>query len=139
MRVRRVVGFLTIAFVAGCSSIQRVPVAYIADEQPSVVYLINSYGIVTSVQYPRLSGDTVYGSALGQDRKVAVPLTQVEGISTMKFDRARTVVLVAGGVGVVALGAWAMFGGSSGDHNITCDYTTRALEQNGGAPICTQR
>lgn len=134
--MRRLVAVLTLALTVGCSSVQRVPVAYISDEKPPVVHLADSYGIVTTVGNPRLSGDTVYGDVVGRGRS-AIPLRQIEGISTRRFDTARTVLLVAGGVGVTALGAWAMFGGSSGT-TVQCDYTTRALEANGGAPICTQ-
>ena len=137
MRMRRLVAIVSLALTVGCSSVQRVPVNYIEVEQPAEVRLVNSYGIVTTIYNPRVSGDTVYGKALGKG-EVAVPLRQVEGISTRKFDSARTVMLVGGGIAVTALGAWAMFGGSSGDTKIECDYTTRALEQNGGAPICRQ-
>ena len=137
MHMRRLVPIVTLALTVGCSSVQRVPLDYIAIEQPAEVRIVNSYGIVTTIYSPRVSGDTVYGKAIGKG-EVAVPLRQVEGISTRKFDSARTVLLVGGGIAVTALGAWAMFGGSSGDTKVECDYTTRALEQNGGAPICRQ-
>jgi hypothetical protein len=136
MRVLRAVTVLTLALTVGCSSVQRVPLAYIADESPPVVHVANSYGVVTTLGNPQLSGDTVYGDAIGKGR-VAVPLGQIEAISTRRFDTARTVLLVAGGVSVVALGAWATFGGSGGP-KVQCDYTTRALEANGGAPLCQQ-
>lgn len=135
--MRRLIAIGTVSVTVGCSSVQRVPLDYIAVEQPAEIRLVNSYGIVTTIYNPRISGDTVYGKAIGKG-EVAVPLRQVEGISTRKFDSARTVMLVGGGIAVTALSAWAMFGGSSGDTKIECDYTTRALEQNGGAPICRQ-
>ena len=135
--MRRLIATGTLAVTVGCSSVQRVPLDYIAVEQPAEIRLVNSYGMVTTIYNPRLSGDTVYGKAAGKG-EVAVPLRQVEGISTRKFDSARTVMLVGGGIAVTALGVWALFGGSSGDTKIECDYTTRALEQNGGAPICRQ-
>ena len=137
MRVRRLIAIGTLAVTVGCSSVQRVPLDYIAVEQPAEIRLVNSYGMVTTIYNPRVSGDTVYGKAIGKG-EVAVPLQQIEGISTYKFDKGRTVLLVGGGIAVTALGAWALFGGSSGDTKIECDYTTRALEQNGGAPICRQ-
>ena len=136
--MRRLIAIVTLALPVGCSSTQRVPVSFINEYKPEVVHLANSYGIVTTVQSPRLSGDTVYGTKLGEDREVAVPLRQVEGVSARRFDKARTAVVVLGGVGIVGLSAWAMFGGSSGDVEVNCDYTTRALEQT-GAPVCTQR
>ena len=136
--MRRLVAIGTLAMTVGCSSVQRVPLDYIAVERPAEIRLVNSYGTVTTIYNPRVSGDTVYGKAIGKG-EVAVPLRQVEGISTRKFDSTRTVLMVAGSVAVTALGAWAMFGGSSGDTKIECDYTTRALEQNGGAPICRER
>ena len=128
-----------LVLAAACSSMQRVPVAFIADEKPAEIRLANSYGIVTTVHNPRLSGDTIYGKALGQDEPVAIPLRQIEGISTRRFDKGRTTALVVGSVAVMGLSVWAMFGGSSGDTEVTCDYSTRALESNGGAPVCTQR
>ena len=137
MRMRRLIAIMSLALTVGCQSVQRVPLDYIAVEQPAEIRLVNSYGMVTTIYNPRLSGDTVYGKAAGKG-EVAVPLRQVEGISTRKFDSARTVMLVGGGIAVTALGVWALFGGSSGDTKIECDYTTRALEQNGGAPICRQ-
>ena len=137
MRMRRLIAIGTLAVTVGCSSVQRVLLDYIAVEQPAEIRLVNSYGMVTTIYYPRVSGDTVYGKAIGKG-EVAVPLQQIEGISTYKFDKWRTVLLVGGGIAVTALGAWALFGGSSGDTKIECDYTTRALEQNGGAPICRQ-
>ena len=139
MRVRPFASVLTLAISVGCSSMQRVPVAFIADEKPTEIRLANSYGVVTTVMNPRLSGDTIYGDALGQNRPVAIPLRQVEGVSTRRFDKGRTTALVVGGVAVVSMSVWAMLGGSSGDIEVTCDYSTRALESNGGAPVCTQR
>ncbi len=139
MRVRPFASVLSLAVLVGCSSMQRVPVDFITEEKPAEVRLANSYGIVTTLHNPRLSGDTIYGNALGKDAPVAIPLRQIEGISTRRFDKGRTTALVVGSVAVMSLSAWAMFGASSGDIEVTCDYSTRSLESNGGAPVCTQR
>lgn len=124
---------------AGCSSMQRVPVAYINEAKPEIVHLANSYGVVTSVQNPRLSGDTVYGILFGQGTAAAVPLGQVESISTIRFSTGRTVALVTGATGVTALAAYAMFGTADNDEDWYCDWGVRALEMNGGSPICGPR
>ena len=114
--------FVAVLLAAGCSSMQRVSVDYINVEKPAVVHLANSYGIVTTLQHPTLNGDTVRGVAVGHTESVAVPLGQVESISTVRFSTGRTVALVAGATGVTALMAYAMFGSSSGDENWYCDY-----------------
>ena len=101
---------------------QRVPVGYINEEKPTVVHLANSYGIVTTLQHPTLSGDTVLGIEIGQNATVAVPLEQVESISTVRFSTGRTVALVTGAAGVTALAAYAIFGSSSGNDDWYCDY-----------------
>ena len=122
MRARRTSVILTLAFTVGCSSMQRVPVAYISDEKPAVVHLANSYGVVTTLQHPTLSGDTVLGIEIGQNASVAVPLRQVESISTVRFSTGRTVALVTGAAGVTALAAYALFGSSGGTDDWYCDY-----------------
>ena len=126
---------LALGAAAACTSMQHVPVTYINDVKPAVVHLANGYGIVTTLQYPTLSGDTVYGEATGKDGSVAVPLDQVETISTMRYSSGRTVALVAGAAGVTALMAYAAFGSSSGNENWECDWGLKD-PLNGNGPTC---
>jgi hypothetical protein len=131
----RSLALLALGGAAACTSMQHVPVTYINEEKPAIVHLANSYGVVTTLQYPTLSGDTVYGEATGQDRSVAVPLHQVESISTMRYSSGRTVALVAGATSVTALMAYALFGSSSGDENWECDWGLKD-PLNGNGPTC---
>ncbi len=128
-----------LVLVAACSSMQRVSVDYINEEKPALVHLANSYGIVTTIQYPTLSGDTVYGTAMGESKAVAVPLRQVESISTVRFSTGRTVALVTGAAGVTVLAVYAISTNADNDEDWYCDWGVRALELNGGSPICGPR
>jgi hypothetical protein len=132
----RPVALGALVVLGACSSMQRVPVNYINDQKPEVVHLANSYGIVTTLEHPTLSGDTVRGVAWGQNDSVAVPLEQVESISTVRFSTGRTVALVTGATGVTALMVWAMFGQSSGSNeNWECDWGLKD-PLNGNGPTC---
>lgn len=131
----RSLAMLALGSAAACSSMQHVPADYINEVKPAVVYLANSYGVVTTLQYPTLSGDTVYGEATGQDGSVAVPLDQVESISTVRYSSGRTVALVAGAASMTALMAYALFGSSSGDENWECDWGLKD-PLNGNGPTC---
>lgn len=129
---------IALALTAGCSSMQRVPSDYINEGKPAVVHLSNRYGIVTTVHHPTLSGDTVYGAATSGNQAVAVPLGQVDRISTVKFSTGRTVALVTAATGVVALVAFTIAGGGT-DTGWYCDWSDWALERNGGMPLCGPR
>ena len=130
---------VALMLAAGCSSMQRVPVDYINEEKPALVHLANSYGIVTTLQNPTLSGDTLHGVALGETKSVAVPLGQVESISTVRFSAGRTVALVTGATGVTALVIYALSTTAANDEDWYCDWGVWALELNGGSPICGPR
>jgi hypothetical protein len=129
---------IALALTAGCSSLQRVPLDYINEGKPDLIYVANSYGVVTTVQSPTLSGDTVYGVVSGQNRSVAVPLRQVESIKTMKFSTGRTVALVGAAAAATALVVYGISNGGS-DTSWYCDWSDFALERNGGMPICGPR
>ena len=127
-----------LALTAACSSMQHVPVEYINEVKPVIVELANSYGVVTTVLNPTTSGDTVYGTGMGS-KPVAVPLRQVESISTQRFSSGRTVALLAGATSVAALVAYAVFTGADNDEDWVCDFGVDAREMNGGAPLCGPR
>ena len=123
---------------AACSSLQHVPLDYINTEKPEVVHLANSYGVVTTVLNPTTSGDTVYGTAMGS-KHMAVPLKQVESISTLRFSTGRTVALVTGATAITAVVAYAMFTKDDNDEDWYCDWGADAREMNGGSPLCGPR
>ncbi len=134
-------GLAALVLVASaCSSMQRVSVDYISVEKPAVVHLANSYGIVTTLQHPTLSGDTVYGVPVGKETSVGVPLGQIESISTVRFSTGRTVALVAGATGVTALMAYAMFTNADNDEDWYCDWGNNPGAMNeGSSPMCGPR
>ena len=134
----RLTATLTLALTVACSSMQRVPVDYINVEKPQVVHLANSHGVVTTVLNPTTSGDTVYGTAMGS-KPIAVPLRQVESISTVRHSTGRTVALVAGATSITALVAYAVFTTADNDEDWYCDFGVDAREMNGGAPLCGPR
>ena len=133
----RSLAILALGAAASCTSMQHVPAAYINEEKPAVVHLTNSYGIVTTLQYPTLSGDTLHGVAMGQDGAVAVPLDQVESISTVRHSTGRTVALVAGATSITALVAYAVFTTADNHEDWYCDWGNNPGETFG--PICGPR
>jgi hypothetical protein len=99
-----------------------VPVEFITEASPPIVHLSDSYGVVVSIENPRLSGDTVLGTAMGQNRPVAIPLRQVQRISTVRFNGGRTALLVGGVAAMGALAAYAALANASGNSGYMCDY-----------------
>ena len=132
----RVVVALALVGGAACSSMQHVPVEYINEVKPVVVELANSYGVVTTVLNPTTRGDTVYGTGMSS-KPVAVPLRQVESISTQRFSSGRTVALLAGATSVAALVAYAVFTTADNDEDWYCDWGNNPGETFG--PICGPR
>ena len=120
---------------AACSSMQHVPAEYINSVKPEVVHLSNSHGVVTTLQHPTLSGDTVHGTSWEDGSGAAVPLDSVESISTVRFSSGRTVAFVAGATGVTALMVYALFGSSNGNENWECDWGLKD-PLNGNGPTC---
>jgi hypothetical protein len=106
--------------LAACHSMQAVPVDFIPAAKPRVVYLADAYGVTQEVANPRLSGDTVLGLVGGNP--VAVPLHQVQHMSAVRPNRARTVMLVGGLVAVSGLMTYAIIAKTRGDASQFCDY-----------------
>jgi hypothetical protein len=105
MHARCLIAAALIAPAWACSSVQAVPVEFLAQPQakPTVVELKGQYGVRVAVQNPRLSGDTVYGTAPGGTREVVVPLQGIEQITTKRFSRARTALLIGGGAALAGM------------------------------------
>jgi hypothetical protein len=104
-----------------------------------VVHVTQRSGAVVAIVNPRVSEDSVYGMLRGENRRVAVQLSEISSIATSRLNGKRTVMLV-GAVTVVSGLAFVSFvNGASGRHNWECDYSNPALEINGGAPLCGPR
>lgn len=111
------------AFVAaGCHSLQPVPLRYIAETRPAVVYVADGFGVVTTITNPRLSGDTVVGTVPGANTPVALPLHEVQRVSTVRLNRGRTALLVGGIAAAGAFMAYAVLSNAGGRSDFTCDY-----------------
>ena len=113
---------------------QPVPVNFIPDTRPAVVYLWDDNGVPQAVANPRLSGDTVHGTVLGGSQPVAVPLSEVQRVSTIRVNRSRTVFLIGGLTVMSALVTYAVIAQVSGDDSGFCDYDVQPM--GGGASEC---
>ena len=112
---------------------QRVPVNFIPDTRPAVVYLWDDNGVPQAVANPHLSGDTVHGTVLGGSRPIAVPLSEVQRVSTVRVNRGRTAFLIGGLTVVSGLITYAVLAQASGDDSGFCDYDRQPVD---GASEC---
>lgn len=101
-----------------CSSRQAVPVDFITAAAPFAVQVSDGYQIV-DVTRPRLSGDSVWGIVNGAE--AAIPLRRVQRITTIRFSRARTVLLVGGVAATLGMFAYAM-SSKPGSEMTQCQY-----------------
>ena len=108
--------------LTGCSSLQPISVAYISEVRPALVHVSDGFGVVTTIANPRISGDSVYGTALGADRPVVVPLREAQRITTVRRNGARTAMLIGGLTAVGALVTYAALNAGNGDDSGFCDY-----------------
>ena len=129
MLPRRWAALVLLPLVAGCSSLQPVSVGYIAETKPRLVYLADAYGAIQAVSHPRLSGDTVLGTVAGGQRDVAVPLSDIERITTLRPNRGRTALLVTGLTVAGAVAAYGFFSTSGGQSQIVCTSQQCAFPQ----------
>ena len=132
MSPRAAVALLALAAL-GCQSLQPVPLRYITETKPAVVYVADGFGVVTTVANPRLSGDTVVGTVPGGNRPVALPLREVQRVSTVRLNRGRTAMLIAGVVAAGAFTAYAVLSDAGERSDFTCDYNKPTF---GGVPQC---
>jgi hypothetical protein len=97
MRAHWVVAAAVLSQSWACSSMQSVPVEFIPETKPTFVQLTGQHGLHVGLEHPRLSGDTIYGMS-GGNTEAAYPLRQIGSITTRRFSRARTALLIGGGV-----------------------------------------
>ena len=107
---------------AACHSLQPVPVSFIHSASPQVVYLSDGNGVTQAVANPRLSGDSVVGTALSGNGPVAVPLREVQRITTVRVSRGKTVLLISAFAGAGAMVAYAVLSKANGDDDGFCDF-----------------
>ena len=108
--------------VAGCQSLQPVPLHYISETSPAMVYVADGFGVVTTIANPRLSGDTVVGTVPGENKPVALPLREVQRVSTVRLNRGRTALLVGGIAAAGAFMTYAVLSNAGGRSTFSCDY-----------------
>jgi hypothetical protein len=116
---------VSLAFVLfsaiGCATVQPVPNAaqFIDKTHPSVLYITYTDNSSVPVSQPRISGDSLYGTAPGVAgaEPVAVALTDVSQIRAPQPDHKRTALLVVAIGAMTAAGAVTLnqvFGKSCG-------------------------
>jgi hypothetical protein len=122
LKTLRVVAAALLMLAGACRSVQPVPLNFIAETKPAVVYLSDQYGLTREVWNPRVSGDTILGMNGGGNKEIAVPLSQVERVAAERPNRAHTVLLI-GGIAVVAgLMTYTVVTKAFGDGSQFCDY-----------------
>lgn len=120
---RRAPAALLLATLWACQSMQPVPVRFIPETNPPVVYLSDGNGVVQAIANPRLSGDTVLGTTVRGNEDIAVPLREVQRVSTVRLHRGRTAMLVTG----LALGgglmSYVLLSNANGKSTWYCDWS----------------
>jgi hypothetical protein len=138
MRASPAVALITLAAVAGCSTLRPVaePAQYISEEHPDLVRVVNKqHGSVVMIAHPRVSGDSVIGTRAGEMHQVAVRLKDVHSVQAKRVSGGRTMLLLAGLAAAAGLTGYVI--STSGEqHDWQCDYSTATLKANGGAPRC---
>jgi len=137
MIVRRLTTAGIVAAMVACSRVREVyePARFISEKNPPVVYVTQRNGAVVTLANPRVSGDTVLGVLLAENRAVAMPFSQVHSVAAVRFDGARTALVAAGIALTSALAAHAFFGTANGKNNWYCDYTS-STRGSAGEPVC---
>ena len=101
---------------------QAVSVDFIPQAKPALIEVQGQYGRRVAVTNPRLSGDTIYGTAAGGNRQVAVALREVGVISTRRFSRGRTALFISGAVTMGAALTYVLIRGGAGEAKIECEF-----------------
>jgi hypothetical protein len=109
--------------VWACQSMQPVPVRFIPETNPPVVYLSDGNGVTQAIANPRLSGDTVLGTTVGANVDVAVPLHEVQRVATVRLNRGRTAMLVGGLVAAGGLMSYVLLNTDNGKSTFYCDWS----------------
>lgn len=124
LNARRVLAVFTLVATTGCMSLRPVwdPGQYIAEHKPDVVYVMKGRQAVLTIANPRVSGDTVLGTLLGESEPVALPLSEIQNIGTVRFNGGRTALLVGGVASLGALAAFAFLSNANGRSTWACDY-----------------
>jgi hypothetical protein len=135
MQRRRLVAAVLLPLVAACSSLRPVPdpLQFISQTRPSLVYVSYGIGITMMMEHPRVSGDSVRGITPGSREEVALAVTEVQSVSTVRLNKARTAALVGGLAVAGGVVAYAVLAGANGKSDFTCDYNEPT--QNNG-PRC---
>lgn len=120
----RVPAVVTLAATTACVGLQPVwdPARFIAETKPPVVYVMKGREAVLTLTNPRVSGDTVLGTLPGESQPVALPLSDVQNIGTVRLNGKRTALLVSGVASLGALAVFAFFTNANGRSTWSCDY-----------------
>ena len=120
----RVTAAVTLVATTACVGLQPVwdPARFIAETKPPVVYVMKGREAVLTLTNPRVRGDTVLGTLPGESEPVALPLSDVQNIGTVRLSGRRTALLVGAVASVGALAAFAFFTNANGRSNWSCDY-----------------
>lgn len=130
MTGRRVIAAFTLVATTGCVSLRPVwdPARFIAEIKPPLVYVMKGSVAVLTITNPRVSGDTVHGTLLGESLPVALPLSDVQNIGTVRLSGARTAMLVGSAAAIGALMAYAVLAHGSGAMKVCIDGDTSMID-----------
>jgi hypothetical protein len=101
---------------------QAVPVDFIVQAKPAIIEVKGQYGASVSVAYPRVSGDTVFGTKPGRNTAVALPLHEIERITARRPSTARTVLLIGGAAAVMGVATYVFLNQGNGETQLNCPY-----------------
>lgn len=126
----RLIAAVTLVATAGCVNLRPVfdPARFIAENHPPVVYVMRGTEAVLTISNPRVSGDTVHGTLVGENQPIAMPLREVQNIGTVRFNSARTVMLVGAAAVVSALMTYAVLTRGAGDMKVCVDGDNATID-----------
>ena len=126
----RVVAAFTLVVATGCVSLRPVfdPARFIAETNPPVVYVMRGTEAVLTIANPRVSGDTVHGTLVEGNQPIAMPLREVQNIGTVRFNGARTAMILSAAAVVSALMTYTLLTHGSGDMKVCNDNDNATID-----------
>jgi hypothetical protein len=131
MSLARVSLALVLFSTIGCATVKPVldPAQFIAQQHPKVLYVTYSDNSSVPVSEPRISGDTLFGTAPGEAGGVAVPLHDLAQIRAVQRDHKKTVMLIVTVGALTAGGVYTLtqvLGKSCGSNSFHADNSADA-------------
>jgi hypothetical protein len=121
-----------LAVTSGCHSVGPLwqPEEFLARAKPDVVYVRyrERPNIAMAVANPRLTGDTLHGTQVDNNRPVALVWADVLDVYARRLNSTRTVFAVSGLTLLSAITVYAFAQHANGDIFIPCEVMVTAYE-----------